>query len=118
VYRAREKIPRLLSQTHRVTIEETTAAYQKERYEGQHTPRLMKDKMKEQRVFYEEVYERVTKKEFDQFCKDGLVKGDPMVSTFGDDYGEPYNPNREAFATLKNGRRVWAWVIGPKSKED
>lgn len=60
---------------------------------------------------------RVSKATFDAHYRDGDFVGDPMISNFGDGYGEPYNPNREAWGVLKDGTKVWAWVRGPKSTE-
>lgn len=49
----------------------------------------------------------VPKKEFDVLMNEpGFVDG-PFVETFGDGYGEPYNPNRQAFGELKDGRGVF-----------
>ena len=48
--------------------------------------------------------------EHDEFLKH-YYAGDfflqPMQDTFGDGYGEPYNPNRKAWGVLKDGRGVW-----------
>jgi len=44
--------------------------------------------------------------EFDQLVDDGFVDG-PFRDTFGDGYGEPYNPHRQAFGMLKDGRGVY-----------
>ncbi len=61
---------------------------------------------------------RVPKTKFDLYCNyDGFMDG-PHVSSFGDGMGEPYNPNREAWGTLKDGTKVWAWVHGPNSEEE
>lgn len=59
---------------------------------------------------------RVGKAQFDELCEQDAFSDGPNVSTFGDGYGEPYNPNREAWGTLKNGTKVWAWVSGPNAK--
>lgn len=58
----------------------------------------------------------LSKAELDKLLDAGEFVDGPFLSTFGNGYGEPYNPNRQAGGTLKDGRIVWAWVRGPKSK--
>lgn len=60
---------------------------------------------------------QISKAELDAHYKAGDFAEQPQVSGFGDGPGEPYNPNREAWGTLKDGRQVWAWVRGPKAEE-
>lgn len=55
---------------------------------------------------------QLSKYDFDLAVRDGRIT-DPVIETFGDGYGEPYNPNRKAFGTL-DGKKVWAWVRGDK----
>ena len=45
--------------------------------------------------------------EFDRLCEDGQFSDGPFKSGFGDGHGEPYNPYRQAFGTLKDGRVVY-----------
>lgn len=45
--------------------------------------------------------------EFNKLGKEGQFKeGWPLVETFGDGYGEPYNPERIVVGMLKDGRIV------------
>lgn len=60
--------------------------------------------------------EQIDKKTLDVFHEAGDFSDGPFLSSFGDGYGQPYNPNRQAGGTLKDGRIVWAWVKGPKSE--
>lgn len=53
-------------------------------------------------------YEEIPIKEFNDFCRKKEFSEGPFVSTFGDGYGEPYNPNRDVWGTLKSGRKVCA----------
>jgi hypothetical protein len=71
----------------------------------------------EPRYINGETYNEIRKVEFDELCKQGAVDGEPMVSTFGDGEHDPYTPDRHAYAKLKDGRLVWAWVRGTKVKE-
>jgi len=49
----------------------------------------------------------VTKEEFDAHLnKENFVEG-PFKDDFGDGWNEPYNPNRQAFGTLKTGVIVY-----------
>jgi hypothetical protein len=47
-------------------------------------------------------------KEFDKLCKEKKFKEGPFIETFGDGYGEPYNPNRYVKGVLKNNKKVWS----------
>lgn len=44
--------------------------------------------------------------EFDRLARKREFADGPHVSTFGDGPGEPYNPDREVWGTLKDGRKV------------
>lgn len=50
----------------------------------------------------------LTREDFDALALRKLFADGPWKDTFGDGYGEPYNPNRWLFGTLKDGRRVKA----------
>lgn len=52
----------------------------------------------------------VTRKEFDAMCKQKVFVCGPAIDTFGDGYGEPYNPVRQAFGGLENGECVFTDV--------
>lgn len=56
----------------------------------------------------------LTKAEFDKHCCDEAFSDGPFCDTFGDGYGEPYNPNRQVFGVLKDGRGVYfnRWAGG------
>ena len=56
----------------------------------------------------------IAKAEFDALMDSKQFASQPILNTFGDGYGEPYRPNRQAGGTLKDGRVVWAWVKGNK----
>ena len=63
------------------------------------------------------VAELLEKKEFDtHYKKRGFIKG-PFKETFGDDYGEPYNPNRQAFGKLKRGNVVYCELSDGNQKK-
>jgi len=49
----------------------------------------------------------IGKEEFDRHCFNNDFSNGPRKDTFGDGYGEPYNPNRQAFGTLKGGLVVF-----------
>jgi hypothetical protein len=52
--------------------------------------------------------ELLTRQEFDElFYEDAFIIG-PFRDSFGDDDGEPYIPERQAFGQLKDGRYVYA----------
>lgn len=61
--------------------------------------------------------EEVSKGELDRMVDSDQFETGPYLNTFGDGYGEPYNPNRQAGGTLKDGRVVWAWVKGQKVRQ-
>jgi hypothetical protein len=52
--------------------------------------------------------EQLTKAYFDGLCEAGSFADGPHVDSFGDGHGEPYNPYRQAFGILKDGRGVYA----------
>lgn len=52
--------------------------------------------------------EMVTQLAFDAHFDAGDFADGPFRDSFGDGYGEPYNPYRQAFGTLKDGRGVYA----------
>jgi hypothetical protein len=51
--------------------------------------------------------ELLTDRVFDQLVAEKGFQDGPYVETFGDGQGEPYNPDRQAWGTLKDGRRVF-----------
>lgn len=51
-------------------------------------------------------YETLTIEEFDALTRAGEFADGPYVSTFGDNHGEPYCPNKRVWGTLKDGRKV------------
>jgi hypothetical protein len=55
------------------------------------------------------VPERISRADFNAFCEGDAFKEDagPFSEAFGDRSGEPYNPFRQAFGILKNGRGVF-----------
>jgi hypothetical protein len=48
----------------------------------------------------------LSKEDFNALCDDGFADG-PFKETFGSGHGEPYNPWRQAYGTLKDGRVVY-----------
>lgn len=51
--------------------------------------------------------EKITKDEFDQHYDEERFSDGPYQETFGNGYGEPYNPYRQAYGKLKDGRYVY-----------
>ena len=47
-----------------------------------------------------EKHRRVKKSEFDALFKNGAFSDGPYTEGFGDGYGEPYNPRRQAFGVI------------------
>ena len=45
--------------------------------------------------------------DFDALAGNGGFVDGPFRETFGDAYGDYYNPNRQAFGTLTDGRKVF-----------
>ena len=45
--------------------------------------------------------------EFDKLIEDEAFKDGPWADSFGDGYGQPYYPHRQAFGLLKDGRLVF-----------
>ena len=60
-----------------------------------------------------ETFKCISAEDFDAAFKANRFNGEPKLDSFGDRYGEPYNPNRAAYGVLKDGTGVWAWVRGP-----
>ena len=54
--------------------------------------------------------ERLIKAEFDQLAKSKSFKEGPFSDSFGDGPGEPYNPYRQAFGILNDGRGVFCEI--------
>ena len=50
---------------------------------------------------------KISKKEFDKLALAGDFDDGPHRDTFGDGYGEPYYPYRQAFGTLNPGDGVY-----------
>ena len=48
---------------------------------------------------------RVEFAEFDNLCEQGKIS-DPLISSFGDGYGEPYNPHRLVY-DYRDNELVW-----------
>lgn len=44
----------------------------------------------------------LSKADFDSLCKKSAFRDGPKIDCFGDGYGEPYNPWRQAFGILSN----------------
>lgn len=55
--------------------------------------------------------EEVKQSDFDAWARGKDFTEGPFVSTFGDRYGEPYNPCRQAWGLLQDGRVVWAILV-------
>jgi hypothetical protein len=51
-------------------------------------------------------HEPIPISEFDALVRAGEFANGPHVSTFGDGQGEPYNPFRDVWGTLRDGRKV------------
>ena len=49
----------------------------------------------------------LSKADFDAQLEAGQFAVGPYRETFGDGYGEPYNPHRQAFGKLNDGRVVY-----------
>lgn len=49
----------------------------------------------------------LTKEEFDGYVRKKDFSEGPYRDSSGDGYGEPYNPRRQAFGTLNDGRIVF-----------
>jgi len=57
--------------------------------------------------------ECLPKAEFDKLLDEGAFVDGPFRETFGSGHGEPYNPNRQAFGRLKDGRVVFMELNKP-----
>ena len=55
---------------------------------------------------FSESYKLISISEFDDLARKGQFLNGPFVSTFGDGYGEPYNPDRPVWGQLKTGEVV------------
>ncbi len=51
-------------------------------------------------------HETISRDEFDRLTREDQFADGPYIEAFGDGYGEPYQPNRTMFGTLKDGREV------------
>ena len=49
----------------------------------------------------------IKKEELDSYILKKEFLDGPYIDSFGDGYGEPYNPNRQAFGKLKNDLIVY-----------
>ena len=58
-----------------------------------------------------------TKSDFDSLFRNSQFDDGPYKEPFGSDYGEPYNPNRQAFGTLNDGRVFYCELNPDKDKE-
>jgi len=63
------------------------------------------------------IAELVIKEEFDSHCKNGDFMDGPHMDTFGNGYGDPYNPNRQAFGKLKEGKVVYCELSAGNSEK-
>ena len=52
------------------------------------------------------MYEQIPIAVFDRLAREKQFADGPHISTFGDGPGDPYNPTRRVFGTLKDGRKV------------
>ncbi len=53
---------------------------------------------------------QLSKNDFDNMCENDEFADGPHIETFGDNPPEPYNPFRQAFGKLKDGRGVFCEV--------
>jgi len=49
---------------------------------------------------------RLARDEFDRLAREEQFRVGPRMSAFGDGYGEPYQPFRQIWGVLKDGRKV------------
>lgn len=60
----------------------------------------------------------LSKEEFDRLSRDYNFAEGPFKESFGDGYGEPYNPWRQAFGITEDNRGVYcelyreSWPVG------
>lgn len=52
--------------------------------------------------------EEIAKDDFDRLAGDEQFEVGPYIDTWGDGYGQPYYPWRQAFGKLRDGRGVYA----------
>lgn len=50
--------------------------------------------------------EQIPIAEFDRLARAKQFADGPFIDSFGDGHGEPYNPYRKVWGTLKDGREV------------
>ena len=55
---------------------------------------------------YSPEYEQVSIADFDTLARKKKFSDGPHISTFGDGYGEPYQPERPVWGQLKDGRKI------------
>ncbi len=55
--------------------------------------------------------EELSKEDFDALCREKQFVIGPLKDAFGDAALEPYNPNRQVFGKLKDGRIVYAELV-------
>lgn len=55
---------------------------------------------------YSDSYEQLEISVFDALARAKEFVDGPWIETFGDGYGEPYNPDRVVYGRLKDGREV------------
>lgn len=53
-------------------------------------------------------YSFVPISEFNQLTRAGAFSEGPWIENFGSGYGEPYNPHRDVWGTLADGRKVYS----------
>lgn len=58
----------------------------------------------------------VKKEDFDFRTKRNLCSDGPYMDRFGDSYGEPYNPERQAFGKLRNGKIIYCELLKENQK--
>ena len=58
--------------------------------------------------------EWIPKEQFDKMAEAGEFEVGPFKESFGDGYGDPYNPNRQLFGRLNDGRLVYAETMPHK----
>lgn len=51
-------------------------------------------------------FEEIDIEEFDKLARAKQFDEGPLIDSFGDGYGEPYQPQRTVMGILKDGRRV------------
>lgn len=59
----------------------------------------------------------IEKREFDELVRNKQFVEGPFKDAIGDGYGDPYNPNRQAFGTLKDGRVIYCELSHANQKK-